>query len=63
MVGACNVATMEQENSKEIWVTCPDCAKFFNISRLFFDPRFDKVKLHCPWCGHEFEKQESLKTW
>ena len=54
---------MEQESSKETWVTCPVCAKYFNISHLFFNPKFENVKLHCPWCGHEFEKQESSKTW
>jgi len=50
-------------NSKEIFVTCPGCSGYFNISYLFFTPKFESVKLHCPRCGQEFDKKDSLKTW
>ncbi len=56
-------STVQQAGSKELWVTCPSCSKHFNVSHLFYTPKFAHVKLHCPWCGHEFDKAESLKTW
>jgi len=54
---------MEEQMSKEIWVTCPKCAKHYNISHLFYTPKFKDVMLHCPWCAHKFAKEESPKTW
>ena len=54
---------MQLDGSKEIWVTCPQCAQHFNVSNLFCAPKFDKVQLHCPGCGTDFAKEQSPKSW
>jgi hypothetical protein len=49
--------------SKEVWVMCPRCRELFYIHRSFYEPAFDKINLHCPFCHVEFAKEEALKTW
>ncbi|MEW5913571.1 MAG: hypothetical protein AB1814_13505 [Thermodesulfobacteriota bacterium] len=48
---------------KDVWVTCPGCQQLFYIDRSFYNPQFDKLKLHCPFCHLEFDKKDSPKTW
>ncbi len=48
---------------KDVWVTCPGCRKLYYIDRSFYEPRFDQVKLHCPFCHLEFAKEDSPQTW
>jgi hypothetical protein len=48
---------------KEVWVTCPGCNQLFYIHRLFYEPKFNHIQLHCPFCHKEFAKEESAKTW
>lgn len=48
---------------KDVWVTCPGCQKLYYIERSFYDPQFDHIKLHCPFCHLEFDKKDSPKTW
>jgi sarcosine oxidase delta subunit len=49
--------------SKDIWVMCPGCEDLFYIHRSFYDPAYDQIKLHCPFCHKEFAKEEAAKTW
>jgi ribosomal protein L37AE/L43A len=48
---------------KEVWVMCPDCHQLFYIHRLFYEPAFNHLKIHCPFCHKEFAKKEAAKTW
>lgn len=40
-------------------VTCPGCGKVYDCDLLLFDLG---VKLHCPYCGRYFYRQESPKV-
>lgn len=48
---------------KDVWVTCPGCKQLYYIDRLFYEPQYDKIKLHCPFCHLEFAKEDSPQTW
>jgi hypothetical protein len=48
---------------KEVWVMCPGCNELFYYHRLFHEPRYDQIKLHCPFCHEEFAKEEAAKIW
>lgn len=48
---------------KDVWVDCPHCHKTFYVERLFWEIPFDKLKLYCPFCGKDFNKEESPRTW
>jgi hypothetical protein len=48
---------------REVWVMCPSCEKLFYIHRDFYEPRFNNIKLHCPFCHVEFAKETAPKTW
>jgi len=51
-------------NLKEVWLMCPGCKERFNAEKVFWDePEFAKLKLHCPFCGIDFEKEKSPKIW
>lgn len=49
--------------SKEVWVTCPKCRRFFTAHQDMFLPKFADLKFYCPWCGVEFNREESPKIW
>ena len=49
--------------SKDVWVMCPGCKELFYIHRSFYEPAYDRVKLHCPFCHEEFAKEDAPKTW
>jgi hypothetical protein len=48
---------------KDVWITCPGCRQLYYIDRSFYSPQFDRIKLHCPFCHLEFDKNESPRTW
>ena len=48
---------------KDVWVTCPACRQIYYIDRSFYEPRFDELLLHCPFCHAEFDKKDSPMTW
>jgi hypothetical protein len=48
---------------REVWIMCPTCEKLFYIHRDFYEPRFNQIKLHCPFCHVEFAKERAPKTW
>jgi sarcosine oxidase delta subunit len=48
---------------REVWIMCPGCEKLFYIHRDFYEPRFNEIKLHCPFCHVEFPKETAPKTW
>ena len=48
---------------KDVWVTCPECSQLFYIDRSFYEPQFDELALHCPFCHAEFDKKDSTMTW
>jgi hypothetical protein len=48
---------------KEVWVMCPGCDELFYYHRLFYEPKYNSIKLHCPFCHKEFAKEEAAKTW
>ena len=48
---------------KDVWVTCPQCKQLFYIDRSFYEPQFDKLPLHCPFCHAQFDKGASPMTW
>ena len=48
---------------RDVFVTCPECKKIYYIERLFYDPSYDHVKLHCPFCHNEFDKRKSPQVW
>ena len=48
---------------KEVWVMCPGCEELFYIHRSFYEPKFNEIKLHCPFCHVEFAKEEAAKKW
>lgn len=48
---------------KDVWVTCPGCDQLYYVDRLFYEPPYDKLKLHCPFCHLEFDKADSPRTW
>jgi len=50
-------------NPKDVWVTCPDCKELYYIDRSFYEPQFNHLKLHCPFCHLDFPKEESPKVW
>ncbi|MFQ5762820.1 MAG: hypothetical protein ACE5PO_07270 [Candidatus Bathyarchaeia archaeon] len=45
--------------SKDVWVTCPQCKRVFYVERLFWEPQFEKLKFHCPFCSLDFAREES----
>lgn len=47
---------------KVIWVMCPNCQGLFYIHRMFYEPEYNYLKLHCPFCHNNFAKEEA-KTW
>lgn len=48
---------------KDVWITCPACEKKYYIDRLFYEPPYDDLLLHCPFCHKEFDKKTSPMTW
>lgn len=50
-------------NPKDVWVMCPNCEELYYIDRLFYEPGYDDIELHCPFCHHEFPKEKAPKTW
>ena len=48
---------------RDIWVTCPHCSGLFYIERVYYEPKFDHIKLFCPHCRQEFAKEESPRVW
>ncbi len=50
------------ESPKDVWVMCPACEGLFYIHRLFYETKYNHLKLHCPFCHKEFSKEDT-KTW
>jgi len=48
---------------KEVWIRCPQCNQIFYIHRLFYEPKYNQLKLHCPFCHTEFEKEKASRIW
>ena len=48
--------------SRIIHVQCPKCDKFYQVDRSFWSEQFMKLKLHCPYCGLDFHKEEAKQT-
>ncbi len=48
---------------KDIWVMCPKCSKLYYVEKLFWEPKYNNLKLYCPFCHNEFAKEESPKIW
>jgi len=49
--------------SKDVWLACPSCQKTFYVDRMFWESPYDKLRLHCPYCGNDFNKEESPNAW
>jgi len=48
---------------KDVFITCPQCARIYYIDRSFYEPQYDQLLLHCPFCHAEFDKDDSPMTW
>lgn len=55
------VAMAEEKSSRFIFVKCAACAKFFQVERSYWEPKYDAVPLRCPHCHTEFRKEEAPK--
>jgi len=48
-----------EKGARFIFVKCTKCAKFFQVERSYWEPRFEKIPLRCPHCLAEFHKEEA----
>lgn len=48
---------------RDVWVTCPHCKGMYYVERIFWEPKFDHLKLFCPHCRQEFDKADSPRIW
>lgn len=48
---------------RDIWIMCPHCNDLFYIEGVFYEPRYDHLLLHCPFCHKDFDKKDAPRTW
>ena len=51
----------EEKSSRFIFVKCAACAKFFQVERSYWEPKYDALPLRCPHCHTQFPKEEAPK--
>lgn len=52
----------DEKGARFIFVKCGKCSKFFQVERIYWEPRFDKILLRCSHCSSEFPKEEAAKV-
>ena len=48
---------------KYIWLRCPKCNELFYVDSDFWERKFSKLLLHCPYCNKDFDKETCKDIW